>query len=90
MDDIDENTHISFPLTSAPADRSSAAKFAILIKYPGAMFIVRKPSVADQVTAMLNKLLQTFPIFLISMLMILLAGTVVFLLVSSNYFTSIK
>lgn len=88
LDDIDANTHIAFPLTTAPVDSSNAAEFAILIKYPGAMYIVRKPSVKDQVEAMLVKLLETLPLFLINILMMMVAGTVVFLLVRIGSLTT--
>ena len=82
MEDIDTTTQVTFPLTSAPADGSFKAEFVIMSKYPGALFIVRKPSTSEQVTKMLMKLVEIIPLLLINMLMMLVAGTLVYMVVS--------
>ena len=86
MEDIDTTTQVTFPLTSAPADGSFKAEFVIMSKYPGALFIVRKPSTSDQVAKMLLKLLEILPMLVINMLMMLVAGTIVYMVVSYKVF----
>lgn len=82
MEDIDTTTQITFPLTSAPTDGSIKAEFVIMSNYPGALFIVRKPSISDQVTKMSTKLVDVIPLLLINMLMMFVAGTTVYMVVS--------
>ena len=82
LDDIDQFTQVSFPLTSAPKENSLESVFVPIMKYPGGIYIVKKPDVEVQVKLMAVELLRVLPILFMDFLFIMLAGMIIWALVS--------
>eukprot|EP00111_Clytia_hemisphaerica_P004297 TCONS_00012267-protein len=83
FDDIDDFTQFSFPLNSNPASADTDSNFVPVVKYPGAVLIVRQPDTSELVKQMILNILGIWPIFLINALFIILSGGIVWAL--ENY-----
>jgi len=82
IDDIDQFTQFSFPLTSSPASPAGVkSSFVPVVKYPGAILLVRQPDSTELVQQMMLNVLATWPIFFMNGLFIILSGGLVWLLV---------
>lgn len=83
LDDIDDFTQLSFQITSiADITGSNDFVFVGVIKYPGAIFLVRKPSTSEHVEKLVGEVFKVLPVLFIDFLMIILAGLIIWALVS--------
>ena len=82
VEDIDEITDFTFPIISGTfAEEFMGYPFVPLIKYPGMMLIVKDKSINEIVLDMILMILSVWPLILINLLMMILAGYLVWLLV---------
>ena len=81
--DIDESVHASFPIFGSSHMMSyNGYEFVPLFPHPGVIYYIVKDSLATQVLAMIKNILNTWPIFLFNILLILISGVIIWALVS--------
>lgn len=83
VEDIDDFTQLSFPLSaSVKATDSIDMVYVPILKYPGALFIIRKYDIHEHVIHVVVQILQIWPLFVINFMLILFVGAAIWLLVS--------
>ncbi|XP_065061575.1 uncharacterized protein LOC135688582 isoform X2 [Rhopilema esculentum] len=73
--DIDDYVHMSFPIFgNSELDLYNGYAFVPLFSHPGVIYFIIKDTLAEQIRGMILNVLNTWPIFLINMLLIILSG----------------
>ena len=93
IDQIDSFTDISFPITgNKMLDELIGYPFVPLIDHPGVIVIVKEKNVNDIVMDMIVAILGIWPLLLINLVMLCLAGLVMWMLVREHlvFIVSIK
>ncbi|XP_057300554.1 uncharacterized protein LOC130633709 isoform X2 [Hydractinia symbiolongicarpus] len=81
VEDIDEYTELTFPLSSNPSKNDTLnARYVPIISYPGAVLIIKDVDVSTHVKKMIYELLHTWPIFMFNFFFIIISGTVLWFL----------
>ena len=81
--DIDNNVHASFPIFgNSEVTSYYGYEFVPLFRHPGVIYYIIKDSLKAQVLEMTNNILNTWPIFLLNLLLIILSGIAIWALVS--------
>ncbi|XP_057300635.1 uncharacterized protein LOC130634855 isoform X2 [Hydractinia symbiolongicarpus] len=86
VEDIDDFTEISFPLSSNPIPDDNgniSSVYVPLLKYPGAVLILRDDGMASYVTKIVADIFKVWPIFLLNIILILISGILIWAL--ENY-----
>ena len=81
--DIDNSVHASFPIFGNREVTSyNGNEFVPLFRHPGVIYYIIKDPLKAQVLAMIKNILNTWPIFLLNLLLIILSGIAIWALVS--------
>ena len=81
--DIDDNVHASFPIFgSSHMMTYNGYEFVPLFPHPGVIYYIIKDTLATQVSEMIMNILNTWPIFLLNILLIFISGVIIWVLVS--------
>ncbi len=81
--DIDDYVHLSFPIFgSTVLETYNGYAFVSVFPHPGVVYYIIKDTLAKQVSGMISSVLNTWPIFLINVLLITMSGFCIWALVS--------
>ena len=73
--DIDDYVQMSFPIFgNTELDLYNGYAFVPLFSHPGVIYFIIKDTLAEQIRGMILNVLNTWPIFLINTLLIILSG----------------
>ena len=81
--DIDNYVDISFPVFgSNELTTYYGFSFVPVFSHPGVVYFIIKDSIQDQIANMMRGVLETWPIFAVNVVLLTLAGYIIWALVS--------
>ena len=85
--DIDDYVHVSFPVFgSTVLDTYYGYPFVAAVTHPGVIYFIIKDTLRKQIKVLVKNVLDTWPIFLINVLFIMLSGFIIWSIVSKQIF----